>query len=64
MILLDADVLLLDIRYPRDVRFATNERLLRTLQERTLEQRSYHMTARDLFPPCLSVCSPQQPSSR
>jgi hypothetical protein len=38
MILLDADILLLDIRYPRDVRFSTNERLLKTLQERGLER--------------------------
>jgi hypothetical protein len=36
MILLDADILLLDIRYPRDTRFGTNELLLRTLQERDL----------------------------
>ena len=36
MILLDADILLLDIRYPRDARFGTNERLLKTLQERGL----------------------------
>jgi len=33
MILLDADILLLDIRYPRDVRFATNTRLLKALSE-------------------------------
>ena len=38
MILLDADILLLDIRYPRDARFSTNERLLKTLQERGLER--------------------------
>jgi hypothetical protein len=38
MILLDADVLLLDIRYPRDIRFATNERLLQTLHARNLER--------------------------
>lgn len=38
MILLDADTLLLDIRYPRDVRFATNTKLLKTLQERGLER--------------------------
>jgi len=38
MILLDADILLLDIRYPRDVRFSLNERLLKTLQERELER--------------------------
>jgi hypothetical protein len=38
MILLDADLLLLDIRYPRDVRFSLNERLLKTLQERGLER--------------------------
>jgi hypothetical protein len=37
MILVDADILLLDIRYPRDVRFGMNERLLKTLQERGLE---------------------------
>ena len=36
MILLDADILLLDIRYPRDTRFGLNERLLKTLQERSL----------------------------
>jgi hypothetical protein len=36
MILLDADTLLLDIRYPRDARFAMNERLLKTLKERGL----------------------------
>jgi hypothetical protein len=36
MILLDADILLLDIRYPRDTRFGNNERLLKTLQERSL----------------------------
>jgi hypothetical protein len=36
MILLDADILLLDIRYPRDARFGTNEQLLKTLQERGL----------------------------
>jgi len=34
MILLDADLLLLDVRYPRDVHFGANERLLKTLQER------------------------------
>lgn len=38
MILLDADILLLDIRYPRDVRFSTNEQLLKTLQEQGLER--------------------------
>jgi hypothetical protein len=38
MILLDADLLLLDIRYPRDVRFSLNEQLLKTLQERGLER--------------------------
>jgi hypothetical protein len=38
MILLDADILLLDIRYPRDVRFSLNERLLKTSQERELER--------------------------
>ena len=38
MILLDADVLLLDIRYPRDARFATNERLLQMLQARNRER--------------------------
>ena len=38
MILLDADILLLDIRYPRDTHFAVNERLLKTLQERGLER--------------------------
>lgn len=37
MILLDADILLLDIRYPRDARFSTNEKLLKTLQEQGLE---------------------------
>jgi len=37
MILLDADIFLLDIRYPRDARFGTNERLLQTLRERGLE---------------------------
>jgi len=36
MILLDADILLLDIRYPRDARFSTNERLLQVLQARGL----------------------------
>jgi hypothetical protein len=36
MIVLDADILVLDIRYPRDPRFLTNERLLKTLQERGL----------------------------
>ncbi|MGH7965050.1 MAG: hypothetical protein ACRERD_25105 [Candidatus Binatia bacterium] len=36
MIFLDADILLLAIRYPRDARFGTNERLLKTLQERGL----------------------------
>lgn len=36
MILLDADILLLDIRYPRDARFGINERLLKTLQEQGL----------------------------
>jgi hypothetical protein len=38
MILLDADILLLDIRYPRDVRFPINEQLLKTLQERDWER--------------------------
>lgn len=38
MILLDADLLLLDIRYPRDVRFSLNEQFLKTLQERGLER--------------------------
>ena len=38
MILLDADILLLDIRYPRDTRFSANELLLRTLQERGWER--------------------------
>lgn len=32
MILLDADILLLDIRYPRDARFGTNAQLLRILE--------------------------------
>jgi hypothetical protein len=36
MILLDADLLVLAIRYPRDARFSTNELLLKTLQEREL----------------------------
>lgn len=38
MILLDADILLLDIRYPRDAHFGVNERLLKTLQERELKR--------------------------
>jgi hypothetical protein len=38
MILLGADVLLLDIRYPRDVRFGANERLLKTLREQNIER--------------------------
>ncbi len=38
MILLDADILLLDIRYPRDARFLLNERLLKALQEHGLER--------------------------
>ena len=38
MILLDADILLLDIRYPRDSRFDTNAQLLKALQERALER--------------------------
>lgn len=38
MILLDADILLLDIRYPRDVRFSINGQLLKTLQERGLDR--------------------------
>ena len=38
MILLDADILLLDIRYPRDTRFPANEQLLSTLQARGLER--------------------------
>lgn len=38
MILLDADILLLDIRYPRDSRFDINARLLKILQERALER--------------------------
>ena len=38
MILLDADILVLDIRYPRDARFAMNERLLTTLQEHEISR--------------------------
>ena len=38
MILLDADILILDIRYPRDDRFATNERFLTTLQENDISR--------------------------
>ena len=38
MILLDADILLLDIRYPRDTHFGVNELLLKTLQDRGLER--------------------------
>lgn len=38
MILLDADILVLDIRYPRDARFAVNERFLTTLQDHEISR--------------------------
>lgn len=38
MILLDADILVLDIRYPRDARFAVNEQLLTMLQNHDISR--------------------------